>query len=44
MDLIEVSWQDMEWTDVAQDSDNWLVLVNVVWKPRLLQSECKFGL
>jgi len=31
----------MQWSDVAQDSDFWLALVNVVLKPRWLQSECK---
>ena len=44
MDLREVRWQDMEWADVAQDSDSWLAIVKVVLKPRLLQSEGKFTL
>jgi hypothetical protein len=44
MDITEVRWQGMEWTDVAQGSDNWLALVNVVLKPRLLQSKSKFTL
>ena len=32
----------MEWTDVAQDNDNWLAFVNVELKLHLLQSEFKF--
>lgn len=42
MNLREVRWQGMEWTDMAQDTDNWLALFNEVLKLRLLQSECKF--
>jgi hypothetical protein len=30
MDLQEVGWGDMDWIDLAQDSDRWQALVNAV--------------
>ena len=36
MDLQEVGWRDMDWTDLVQDRDRLWLLVNVVmnlWVP-----------
>jgi hypothetical protein len=30
MDLREIGWDGMDWIDVAQDRDQWRVLVNMV--------------
>jgi hypothetical protein len=30
MNLKEVRWEVMEWTDVAQDRDRWRELVNAI--------------
>jgi hypothetical protein len=30
MDLREIGWDDMDWIDLAQDRDQWRVLVNAV--------------
>jgi hypothetical protein len=30
IDLREIKWVDMEWIDLAQDGDQWRVLVNTV--------------
>jgi hypothetical protein len=30
MDLVEVGWGGMDWIDLAQDSDRWRTLANVV--------------
>jgi hypothetical protein len=30
MDLRETGWDGMDWTDVAQDGDQWRALVNTV--------------
>jgi hypothetical protein len=30
MDLREIGWGDMDWIDMAQDSDQWRALVNPV--------------
>jgi hypothetical protein len=32
MDLREIGWDGMEWIDLAQDRDQWRVLVNTVIK------------
>jgi hypothetical protein len=36
MDLGEVGWGDVDWTDLAQDRDRWRAIVNAVMNPRLL--------
>jgi hypothetical protein len=36
IDLREIGWEDMDWIDLAQDRDQWRVLVNTVmnlWVP-----------
>jgi hypothetical protein len=30
MDLREIGWDGMDWIDLAQDRDQWRVLVNMV--------------
>jgi hypothetical protein len=30
MDLREIGWDGMDWTDLAQDRDQWRVLVNTI--------------
>jgi hypothetical protein len=30
MDLRETGWDDMDWTDLASDRDQWRALVNLV--------------
>ena len=30
IDLQEMGWGDMDWTDLAQDRERWLALVNAV--------------
>jgi hypothetical protein len=30
MDLGEIGWDGMDWTDLAQDRDQWMALVNTV--------------
>jgi hypothetical protein len=30
MDLRKIGWGDMDWTDLAQDRDQWRALVNMV--------------
>jgi hypothetical protein len=35
MDLQEVEWGDMDWIDMAQDSDRWRALVNAVMNLRV---------
>jgi hypothetical protein len=32
MDLREIEWDGMNWVDVAQDRDQWRVLLNTVMK------------
>jgi hypothetical protein len=32
MDLQEMRWGDVDWTDLAQDTDKWRAVVNVVIK------------
>jgi hypothetical protein len=35
IELQEVGWVDMDWTDLAQDRDSWRALVNVVMHLRV---------
>jgi hypothetical protein len=35
MDLREIVWDGMDWIDLAQDSDQWRALVNVVMNLRV---------
>jgi hypothetical protein len=35
MDLREISWDGMDWIDVAQDRDQWRALVNTVMNLRV---------
>ncbi|PNF14444.1 hypothetical protein B7P43_G01684 [Cryptotermes secundus] len=49
MDLIELGWDGMDWTDMPQDMDQWRVLVNTVMNLRVPQnarnflSSCRIG-
>jgi hypothetical protein len=33
MNLREIGWDGMDWTDLAQDRDQWRALVNTVMNP-----------
>jgi hypothetical protein len=35
MDLREIGWDGMDWTDLAQDRDRWRALVNAVMNLRV---------
>jgi hypothetical protein len=35
MDLREIGWNGMDWTDMAQDWDQWWVLLNTVLNLRV---------
>jgi hypothetical protein len=35
MDLQEVGWMDMDWSDLAQERDKWQALLNVVLNIRV---------
>jgi len=35
MDLEEVEWEGVQWTDLAQDRDKWRVVVNAVMNLRV---------
>jgi hypothetical protein len=35
MDLIEIGWDEVDWIDMAQDRDQWRVLVNTVLNLRV---------
>jgi hypothetical protein len=35
MDLIEIGWDDVDWTDLAQDGDQWRALVSMVMNLRV---------
>jgi hypothetical protein len=35
MDVREIGWGGMDWNDVAQDSDQWRALVNMVMNLRV---------
>jgi hypothetical protein len=36
MDLREIGWVGVDWIDLAQDRDQWRVLVNTVMNLRVL--------
>ena len=42
MELHEVGWEDMDWTDLAQDRDGWRALVNVSMGPLVPQNSGNF--
>jgi hypothetical protein len=42
IDLREIGWDGMDWMDLAQDRDQWRVLVNKVMNLRVLQNVGKF--
>jgi hypothetical protein len=35
MDLGEIGWGDMNWTDLPQDRDQWRALVNILMNLRV---------
>jgi hypothetical protein len=35
MDIREIGWDDMNWIDLAQDTDQWRALVNTVMNLRV---------
>jgi hypothetical protein len=35
MDLAEIGWGGIHWIELAQDRDQWRVLVNMVLNPRV---------
>jgi hypothetical protein len=35
MDLREIGWYGMDWTDLAQDRDQWSALVNTIMNIRV---------
>jgi hypothetical protein len=35
MDLREIGWDGVDWVDLAQDRDQWRVLVNMVMNLRV---------
>jgi hypothetical protein len=42
MDLREIGWDGMDWIDLAQDRDQWRVLVNMVMNLRVPENAGKF--
>ena len=44
MDLHEVGWGGMDWTDLAQDRDRWQALVNAVMNLQVHKMLRIFGL
>jgi hypothetical protein len=43
MDLREIEWDDMDWTDLAQSGDQWRALVNTVMNIKVSQNAGKFS-
>jgi hypothetical protein len=35
MEVREIGWGDMDWSDLAQDNDKWKVLINMVINLRI---------
>jgi hypothetical protein len=35
MDLREIGWDGMDWSDLAQDRDQWRALLNAVMNPQV---------
>jgi len=35
-DLVEIGWQDVEWIHLAQDSNQWWAVVNMVMNLQVL--------
>jgi hypothetical protein len=42
MDLRDTGWDGMDWTGLAQDRDQWRVLVNTIMNLRIPQNSVKF--
>jgi len=42
MDLQEVEWGGMDWIDLAQDTDRWRALVNVIMNLQVPQNAGNF--
>jgi hypothetical protein len=42
IDLQEVGWGDMEWTDLTVDRDRWQAILNAVMNFRIPQNEGRF--
>jgi hypothetical protein len=42
MDLREIGWGGMDWTDLAQDRNKWRALVNTLMNLRILRNVRKF--
>jgi hypothetical protein len=42
MDLQEMGWRGMDWTDLAHDWDRWLALVNAVTNLRFPKNAANF--
>jgi hypothetical protein len=42
MDLREIGWGGMDWTDLAQDRGQWRALVNTIMNLRVLLNVGKF--
>jgi hypothetical protein len=36
MDVREIEWDDMDWIDLAQDTDQWKAFVNAVMRRALV--------
>jgi hypothetical protein len=42
MDLRKIAWEDMHWINLAQDSNPWQALVNIVMKLQVPQKPGNF--
>jgi hypothetical protein len=42
MNLREIEWGDMDWIELAQDTEQWNVLVNTIMNLRVAQNVGKF--